>query len=209
MEAFKLHTPRDQSLSPYIHRSHISRPSENFAPANRRGGILFSDPPSDNFRLPSQHKQPPLLPLPVSQPNNNSRSRGFSCPPIDRQINRRTSDQSLTPTKPKPLITPRKGYLKSKIATLSTDCSITESAKPKSPDQKDVSRVLASSSSSSDGNYSDLEKFSGSIVFTLSPPPSSLPLPTFTLRPKLSCKVETVGIDAGATDNLRRLLRLR
>ncbi|MCD7457260.1 hypothetical protein HAX54_034649 [Datura stramonium] len=55
------------------------------------------------------------------------------------------------------------------------------------------------------------DKFSSSVVFTtVSPPPSSLPLPTFSLRPKLSCNAEaSAGVDAGATDNLRRLLRLR
>lgn len=53
------------------------------------------------------------------------------------------------------------------------------------------------------------EKFSGSVVITLSPPPSSLPLPTFSLRPKLSCIAEAAEIDAGATESLRRLLRLR
>lgn len=55
------------------------------------------------------------------------------------------------------------------------------------------------------------DKFSNSVVFTtVSPPPSSLPLPTFSLRPKLSCNAEaSAGVDAGATDNLRRLLRLR
>ncbi|KAL3340801.1 hypothetical protein AABB24_029107 [Solanum stoloniferum] len=51
-----------------------------------------------------------------------------------------------------------------------------------------------------------------SMVFntTISPPPSSLPLPTFSLRPKqLSCNAEAAtGVDTGATDNLRRLLRL-
>ncbi|KAL8514760.1 hypothetical protein ACS0TY_013733 [Phlomoides rotata] len=52
------------------------------------------------------------------------------------------------------------------------------------------------------------DMFSGSAAFTISPPPSSLPLPTFSLRPRLiSCKV--AGIDTGATDDLRRLLRLR
>ncbi|KAL8466798.1 hypothetical protein ACS0TY_035742 [Phlomoides rotata] len=38
---------------------------------------------------------------------------------------------------------------------------------------------------------------------TISPPPSSLPVPTFALRPKPK------GVDTGATDDLRRLLRLR
>ncbi|MED6146322.1 hypothetical protein PIB30_033432 [Stylosanthes scabra] len=43
----------------------------------------------------------------------------------------------------------------------------------------------------------------------MSPPPSSLPLPRFSLRSKLSCNAEAAGVDAGATNNLRRLLRLR
>ncbi|KAJ0964203.1 hypothetical protein J5N97_029325 [Dioscorea zingiberensis] len=63
--------------------------------------------------------------------------------------------------------------------------------------------------------------FDGSL-YSISPPPSSLPLPRFsTAKPKLeaeamapppSCVVEAMGsgggIDAGATDDLRRLLRL-
>ncbi|KAJ1387628.1 Proline-rich nuclear receptor coactivator motif [Sesbania bispinosa] len=58
------------------------------------------------------------------------------------------------------------------------------------------------------GNMEDM--FSGS-VFNLAPPPSSLPLPKFSLRSKLSCNAEAAAgsVDAGATNNLRRLLRLR
>ncbi|KAK4787415.1 hypothetical protein SAY86_011248 [Trapa natans] len=49
-----------------------------------------------------------------------------------------------------------------------------------------------------------------SSVFDLAPPPSSLPLPTFSVRPKLGCNVEAEVIDdSGATDGPRRLLRLR
>ncbi|GFP95244.1 hypothetical protein PHJA_001668800 [Phtheirospermum japonicum] len=58
-----------------------------------------------------------------------------------------------------------------------------------------------------DSNH-QVDLFSGPATFTISPPPSSLPLPTFSLRPKLSCRA-AAGIDAGATDDLRRLLRLR
>ncbi|KAL2346235.1 hypothetical protein Fmac_000235 [Flemingia macrophylla] len=49
-------------------------------------------------------------------------------------------------------------------------------------------------------------------VFSLAPPPSSLPLPRFSLRSKLACNAAAAasgGVDDGATDNLRRLLRLR
>lgn len=59
--------------------------------------------------------------------------------------------------------------------------------------------------------------FDGSL-YSISPPPSSLPLPRFSMaKPKpglapASCVVEAIGsgggIDAGATDDLRRLLRL-
>ncbi|KAL1533353.1 hypothetical protein AAHA92_33246 [Salvia divinorum] len=76
------------------------------------------------------------------------------------------------------------------------------SKKSKSPKKegkksKDVAKVISKC------EMGDI--FSGSAVF--SPPPSSLPLPTFTMRPKLSC--QAAGVDAGATDGLRRLLRLR
>ncbi|EPS65525.1 hypothetical protein M569_09252 [Genlisea aurea] len=57
-----------------------------------------------------------------------------------------------------------------------------------------------------------VDKFSGTAFLTVnSPPPSSLPLPSFRLRQNISCcKANTAGIiDAGATNNLRRLLRLR
>lgn len=217
----------DQSISsPYKqirnpnrnHRPLISRPFENFA---FRGGVLlapphssisFSYPPSISL-LNNPQQQPPLLPLPIPKPNhNNSRTRGLSCSPINRKINNRNKDQSLTPKKSKQSsssLSPKKGDSKRdllKSTRDSTECLIVESTNSIGPDPKelpkDVSGVLSSSSS-------DLEKFSGSVVFTLSPPPSSLPLPTFSLRPKLCCNAEAAGIDAGATDNLRRLLRLR
>lgn len=54
----------------------------------------------------------------------------------------------------------------------------------------------------------NIDMFSDDSVFNLSPPPSSLPLPKFSVRSKLSCNAETTGVDTGATDNLRRLLRL-
>ncbi|GFP86350.1 hypothetical protein PHJA_000778800 [Phtheirospermum japonicum] len=59
-----------------------------------------------------------------------------------------------------------------------------------------------------DDSNNQVDLFSGPTTFTISPPPSSMPLPTFSLRPKLSCRA-AVGIDAGATDDLWRLLRLR
>ncbi|PWA73101.1 hypothetical protein CTI12_AA263530 [Artemisia annua] len=88
--------------------------------------------------------------------------------------------------------------------------------KKEEPEPKDVAKdVVARVSNESNNESCDdvvpVDKFSGSIVFTPSPPPSSLPLPTFLLRPKVSCRAEVAarGFDAGATDGLQRLLRHR
>ena len=72
------------------------------------------------------------------------------------------------------------------------------------PDPKDLPKVVLGMGN----NHHDV--VSGA-VFNLAPPPSSLPLPKFSLRSKLGCNAETAagGVDDGATNNLRRLLRLR
>lgn len=226
MEASLLHSSLDQSISPYKHIRNptknkngslmISRPFEKFppsklTPATIHDGVLHAPPPSLSFSYPpSISLQPPLLPLPISKPySNNSRGRVASYPPINRKMNNRGRDQSLTPKKSKKIANTTRGDVKSTVS--SSECLLIESTNRLGPDPKDlpkdISRVL--SSSSPVGNNFDLEEFSGGSVFTLSPPPSSLPLPTFSLRPRQSCNTEPAGIDAGATDNLRRLLRIR
>ncbi|KAH0990622.1 hypothetical protein GBA52_002105 [Prunus armeniaca] len=180
-------------------------------------------------RPPHHHQSLPSLP---------SRTRGLSRPPPTRKANNARS-QSLTPKKPKSKPSKKEeakqisdcliiASSKKEEAKQISDCLIIASTNRLGPDPndlpKDVTKVLmtssssSSSSSSSIGNMSDLsvggvgvedmDKFSGSI-FTLSPPPSSLPLPRFSLQRRLSRNAEAAGIDAGATDNLRRLLRLR
>ncbi|XVF35940.1 hypothetical protein REPUB_Repub19eG0015200 [Reevesia pubescens] len=176
-----------------------------------------------------QQQQPPLLPLPII-PNKHlhsslpSRTRSLSSSPSNRKNNRTRSDQSLTPkrTKSKQLITgkvedhqPKKDQLKPTSSEAATKTQAINKSfvmasandNPFGPDPNDLPKVLTSSYIATGNVAKDLEKFSGS-VFTLSPPPSSLPLPKFSLRPKLSCNAEAAGVDAGATDNLRRLLRL-
>lgn len=174
-------------------------------------------------QLPQQ--QPPLLPLPT--PNNikplhnnsslPSRTRSLSSSPSNRKNNNRNRDQSLTPkrSKSKQLITgkvveePKKNQLKPTEATKTKPFVMAASDNPLGPDPNDLPKDLTSSYLATGNLGKDLEKFSGSL-FTISPPPSSLPLPKFSLRPKLSCNAEAAaGVDAGATDNLRRLLRLR
>ncbi|XWS14445.1 hypothetical protein CRYUN_Cryun35bG0010000 [Craigia yunnanensis] len=203
------------------------------------GGLLFASPPSFSFSYHSsasllnpifyqnhhqlqRQPQPPLLPPPISnKPLHSSlpsRTRSLSSSPSNRKNNRTRSDQSITPKRSKSKQftvkgedQPKNDNLKPTEATKTQAISksfIMASAKPLGPDPNDLPKVLASSYLTTGSVKKDCEKVSGSI-FTLSPPPSSLPLPKFSLRPKLSCNAEAAGIDAGATDNLRRLLRLR
>lgn len=190
----------------------VSKRSENM----HRGILLapplttYSYPPS--LSLGNYHQQqqqpPPLLPLPIHNPLP-ARSRY----PINRKFNR-TRDQSLTPKKSNSK-RPNKGEDESKMEflkpiekTISESFFVT-SANPSGPDPNDLPKDVFKVLSAGIVAVNDLKKFSGS-PFTVSPPPSSLPLPKFSLRPKLiSCNAEAAGVDAGATDNLRRLLRLR
>ncbi|XP_015884838.3 sec-independent protein translocase protein TATC, chloroplastic [Ziziphus jujuba] len=226
----------DQSICAYkqtrgpkkISRAFSSIPSENLAPINSHGGLLSAPPPSLSYSYPPTHhhyyRQPPLLPLPVSRPHHGhsppSRSRGLSCPPTTGKTNKaRDNPIATTPKKSKskpPCVSKidqeeTKQQLHTKSMKSGTGSLIVTSTNRLGPEPndlpKDVSKVLWKSNCcvSIEG---DLDKFSGS-VFSLAPPPSSLPLPRFSVRPKLSCNAEATGIDAGATDNLCRLLRLR
>ncbi|KAI5596699.1 hypothetical protein POPTR_002G019700v4 [Populus trichocarpa] len=217
-------------------RSFISRSTENLPPVNYNsnsihGGLFFAPPrnllsfsyPPSSLSVLNPHQQyyyqkqaqPPLLPLPTSQPRHNSLpslSRGFSCPPTATRKTNRPRDQSFTPKKSKQPNTKKEKPKKESL--------IIESTVPLGPDPKDlprdVSKVLSSSVTVSGNDVitnpvftKDCDpKFPGS-VFTLSPHPSSLPLPKFSMKPKRSCTAEASGVDAGATDNLRRLLRIR
>ncbi|XP_019152426.1 PREDICTED: uncharacterized protein LOC109149222 [Ipomoea nil] len=236
MEAVMYRSSSDQQISPnknYFRSSMkmmnraslIPRFSEDFVPAAYlQAGLLQAPvhpppPPflSQSFPVFSVHQQqPPLLPLPISNGGysmNFSQSRTLSCPPNYGRPNNnsknRSRDPSLTPKKSKQKISksPKKEDFEKKMK------SAKEVVAPLGPDPEHlpkhvvVPKVLSFSSTEKDDDEGD--KFSGSVVFTLSPPPSSLPLPTFSLRPKLSCKAEAAGIDTGATDNLCRLLRLR
>ncbi|EOA38550.1 hypothetical protein CARUB_v10010355mg [Capsella rubella] len=51
--------------------------------------------------------------------------------------------------------------------------------------------------------------YPGPAIMLLSPPPSSLPMPRFSIKPKLRCNVEAAGKNDAATDNIRRVLQLR
>ncbi|KAJ0257440.1 T205 protein [Hirschfeldia incana] len=51
--------------------------------------------------------------------------------------------------------------------------------------------------------------YPGPAILLLSPPPSSLPMPKFTIKSKLRCNAEAAGKTDVATDNIRRVLQLR
>ncbi|OIW14814.1 hypothetical protein TanjilG_05435 [Lupinus angustifolius] len=174
-----------------------SKPSENF---ETYAGLL--NPPPRAMSLSSsvfnnqyrqQQQQPPLLPLPnvsakIQQPQL-SRSISISQGHFRRN---RTKDISLTPKKSTPT---KREEGKKKISATQSSISeflIVTSENRLGPDPKDLPKNLT----------------------VLSPPPSSLPLPKFFLRSKLSCNAEAAatdggGVDAGATNNLRQLLRLQ
>lgn len=211
-----MHGSLDQSISPYkshfknrkmIHQNPIiSNPADVFwlSQFNSTGLLQPPPPPFLSQSYPpytlQQSPQPPLLPLPTAAPRRTLSARGLSCPPANQKTNNptKTRDPSLTPKKSK---SPKKVE---KNSPKNSTSGIVAS---------DVRKFKNGSSLSSSGSVvggDQIDIFSGSVVFTISPPPSSLPLPTFSLRPKLGCKAEAAaGIDAGATDDLRRLLRLR
>lgn len=170
--------------------------------------------------------------------NTLSQNRAFSLPPTNRKFNKsKNSSSKPKSSKVVPQITISDKIRT--IQRKSSEVVIGSSTNPLSPDPKDlpkdVSKVLAISSligvkeqstvpqssdyaqkpvkvqSVTDARNSIKNDVNSFVVFnTISPPPSSLPLPTFSLRPKLSCNAEaSAGVDTGATDNLRRLLRLR
>lgn len=168
----------------------ISNPSELFWSSHFNSTGLLQPPPlpylSQSYP-PYTLRQPPLLPLPAAAPRRNAAlTRRLSCPPINQKIS--------NPNKTS--VTPKKSESPKKVDKNSPKKSTTEITEGDRRNFKKDTSVVG-------GDEAGI--FSG--VFTISPPPSSLPLPTFSLR---RCKVEAVGgVDAGATDDLRRLLRLR
>lgn len=166
----------------------------------------YSPPPP--YPPPQKQRQPPLLPLPaatkpafLSLPALPSRRHTLS-PPARNNYN--YTKRQTTNKKPRNPNNPKKHIITSATKTVRSPLFqngvvVASSTKPVGPEPgnitKDVNRVLLTGS-----------------VFSLSPPPSSLPLPKFSLRqPKLSCTVEAAAgeIDDGATDNLSWMLKLR
>lgn len=147
-------------------------------------------PKWDTFSVGNQ--QPPLLPLPFVVPKAAQQAPNFS--PTKKKEHNLTRHQSL--------ISPRKST-PSKSQILQQPDKIT----PLGPHPNGLPRVKFMDGGRSASPSVD-KFFAGESVFMMAPPPSSLPLPRFSLRPKRSCTAEAAGVDAGATDGLRRILRL-
>ncbi|XP_057794866.1 uncharacterized protein LOC131011107 [Salvia miltiorrhiza] len=178
MEAVMMHGSLDQSISPYK-SSHPKKFHQN----------PIISYPSDAFWLSHFNSIGLLQPPPPQFLSQSYPLRQSSQPPL------------------LPLPASARGLSNKKSSSLASKKSKSpkKEAKNSPKKSKDAAKVIGGAVVVGD----QVDMFSGSAVFTISPPPSSLPLPTFSLRPKLSCKAEAAaGVDAGATDDLRRLLRL-
>lgn len=216
-----------EAISPYFGNSkktnHHFISGFPFQSSNVQGkGRSQASPPFLSHSYPlfslQQEPQPPLLPLPAGNHQRRAPTRDISSPPNNRKIHNsiRTRDSSLTPKK-------AKSAKKENDISTTKKCSDSASVSPnphlgpapihlpKNGAKVSPFMILSNKNNSirsQKQTVDQCDKFSGSVTFAISPPPSSLPLPTFSLRPKLSCMVEAAGIDSRATDNLRRLLRI-
>ncbi|CAI9777901.1 unnamed protein product [Fraxinus pennsylvanica] len=228
MEGVLLHASAEKPVSLYksymrnpnkINRPLISRPcDQNFLPSNLYAacGLLHAPPPFLYHSLPSfslkPPPQPPLLPLPTTNPHRptTTLSRGLSCPLVNRRPKSYPKKSSKSTTTNPKKEEKNSGKIASGFVTVSPNSAL-------GPDPKDLPKNITKGSSSLSSSNTNristnsvgslkgveteqIDKFSGSVVFTISPPPSSLPLPTFSLRPKLNCNAQAAGIDTGATD---------
>lgn len=217
-QKIKSKTPKKNGSGAFVSKSLPSSlsSSENF---EIYGGILY--PPSlslpvfNNHHYRQNQQQPPLLPLPIpaiqqiqQQPLRSlSLGQGLSLSnaPIPRR--NRIRDASLTPKKSKQAKREEvKRDLKSASRSISELLNVS-SGNRLGPDPNDLPKEIQLPVVITADASRNFDAFS---VFNLSPPPSSLPLPKFSLmRPKFACNAEAAGVDTGATDNLRRILRLR
>ncbi|KAL1820755.1 hypothetical protein ACET3Z_015624 [Daucus carota] len=194
MEAVMLHHNRKLDRHMSAHPSEFF-PYPTFPFANFNGGAApytppFSfqgpPPPMDPRAHHYHHQQPPLLPLPIPNPYQNNNKR------INNKL---TRHQSLSVKKSN---FSGAGPKREKPGPVSSGHRL-------GPEPKEVPKVLFSGKSNTVNIKENI--FVASTV--VSPPPSSLPLPTFSIRPKLAANSPAVAVvDDGATNGLRRILHL-
>lgn len=156
-------------------------------------------------RLLQQPSCPPLLPLPLS--------RSFSLPSPSTPVSARRATgiaaaRSANKDQRKPRSPPVKGPQPGGARPHKEPPAVPRSAAATTSPLKGIGAAKGGCDFPSD-------------VYALSPPPSSLPMPKFSLRARTpstspqssSCDGEALGgaaggVDAGASDDLRQLLRL-
>ncbi|KAK4753435.1 hypothetical protein SAY87_022233 [Trapa incisa] len=188
-----------------FHLSAFRRSSEDFDPGSNVGGGVLSRTGS---YCNHGSKQPPLLPLPVnskvhmisSHPTTNSGK------PMPQRLRRHSS---LNPNN-KPQMR-RQGSLAVTRNIHGPDNKLAVAFLGPDPNElpKNMSISMFPNPSSLNSSPMESSTMFSSSVFELAPPPSSLPLPKFSLMPKLGCKAEVGAADSGAIEVLRRILRLR
>ncbi|KAL1199218.1 hypothetical protein V5N11_005212 [Cardamine amara subsp. amara] len=92
--------------------------------------------------------------------------------------------------------------------------ALSETQKNKAEFAESVPRLTRTGSVPvSSNNLRDFPKgfdgYPGPAIMLLSPPPSSLPMPRFSIKPKLRCNAEATGKSDVVTENTRRVLQLR
>ena len=142
-----------------------------------------------SFPRPPAPPQPPLLPLPAQAPSQYPfQLQPVACPVSRAKKPRCGHDAALVPTMP---------------AAAGASAPITVAA----PSKKRVAPATGL----------EVEWTETGSLYSVSPPPSSVPMPTSLLltvtaarKPPTACAVEVAGagVDVSATDELRRLLRL-
>jgi hypothetical protein len=150
-----------------------------------------------------QPNQPPLLPLPLHKTSS-----------FPSQLNQKRFTPSAPKRKPRANKKERRVQTKNTKIPLERKPSLISPADDMTNDENNMDEEILIKSQAKDRDILD--------CYSISPPPSSLPLPGLALlRPKMkittACNRETVfeeaklinsGVDNGATDNLRRILRL-
>ncbi|XP_010459688.1 PREDICTED: uncharacterized protein LOC104740703 [Camelina sativa] len=136
---------------------------------------------------PGYYSQPPLLPLPRVNSSTLPLQRVNSSRP---RVNNNNSTLNCV-VQTKPISEKKKVEFVESVPTLTR----TGSVPVRSNHLRDFPKGF-------DG-------YPGPAIMLLSPPPSSLPMPRFSIKPKLRCNVEAAGKNEVATDNIRRVLQLR
>ncbi|CAF2084438.1 hypothetical protein HID58_021992 [Brassica napus] len=165
-------------------RGSLSRSGGSLALPNNPASSCGSSPPYPT--PPANYSQPPLLPLPRVNSSTLPLQRVKSSHP-------RVNSSTL--------------YCAQTRAT-------SETQQKKVDYVQSVPRLIRTGSVPVwSNNPCDFPKgfdgYPGPAILLLSPPPSSLPMPKFSIKPKLRCNAEAAGKTDLATDNIRRVLQLR